>query len=257
MCISLRMRVPLLCSPPGRDHHELAHHGVQVQQALGARGHPHVRQADLLQPLELDVLRRLERLGDPGEGRDDVHWTVTLLPDLVHGCEGIVPILGQGSLQRGLDLLRLRLVVHPAHGLLRDGAKGIVRRLRPVEDVTHVALRGKNERLHTRLVVGGTFLLEYPLQPLDQLVVGDPAEAQDRTPGLDWLNQLRRDVTGQRKACGLAENLHGPSHGLLGSAGHAVGLVQNDDFQLALGQSDLLLREAFDLLPDDVDATII
>mmetsp|Transcript_6775 Transcript_6775/g.18698 ORF Transcript_6775/g.18698 Transcript_6775/m.18698 type:complete len:254 (+) Transcript_6775:375-1136(+) len=173
------------------------------------------------------------------------------------GQEGALPVVSQGRLEAALELLGLRLVVHPEDCLLCDRPEGIEGRLGSIEHVPHVALRGEDQRLEPRLVVRSALLLEDELQPQHKLLVRYSAKAQDGAAGLDRLNDLGRDVASEREPRGLAEDLHGPPHGLLRSAGHAVGLVEDDDLELALGQGYLLLCEALDLLSHDVDSTVI
>mmetsp|Transcript_109925 Transcript_109925/g.354951 ORF Transcript_109925/g.354951 Transcript_109925/m.354951 type:complete len:332 (+) Transcript_109925:91-1086(+) len=259
-CSGVRVHWPVC--PPSRSaplgsQHELRYHRIEVQQALRPACDAHVREADLLEPLELDVLRRVAGLGHPRKGRDDVRGAVALLEDLVHRGEGALPVPLEGRPEAAVDLLRLGLVVHPEDGLLGDGAEGVEGRLGAVEDVPHVALRREDQRLEPRLVVRRALRLQDVLQALHEVLVSDAAEAQDGATRLDGLDDLRRDVAGEGEARRLAEDLHRPPHCLLRRPGHAVGLVQDDDLELALRQGHLLLREALDLLPHHVDAAVI
>mmetsp|Transcript_72508 Transcript_72508/g.169967 ORF Transcript_72508/g.169967 Transcript_72508/m.169967 type:complete len:304 (+) Transcript_72508:174-1085(+) len=214
-------------------------------------------EADLLQPLQLDVLWGFHLLGNAREGGDDVGGAVALVPDLVHRAKGALGVLLQAGLQAALHLLGLGLVIHPEDRRFVDFSEGVEGRLRSVKGVAHVSLCGESQGFQTRLVVRGALLLQHQLQSLKHFLVGYPAETKDRAAGLDGFDDLRRDVARQGKARGLAEDLHRPTHGLLRSLGHAVCFVQNNYLQLAFWQGNLLLREALDLFPHDVDASVI
>ena len=64
-------------------------------------------------------------------------------------------------------------------------------------------------------------------------------------------------VAGERESRGRGVYFHCPPQRLLGARGHAVRLIQDDQFLSALGEGHFLLSEAFDPIADHIDAAFV
>ena len=126
-----------------------------------------------------------------------------------------------------------------------------------VDCLAHVAFGAEDESGDTVVGVFDRFGLADLEEAADDLGVGEAGVAEDGAAGLDGFDDFVGGVAGEGEAGGGGVDFHGAAEGLLRAACHAVGLVEDDEFLPAGGESDFFLCEAFDAVADDVDAALV
>mmetsp|Transcript_7986 Transcript_7986/g.21682 ORF Transcript_7986/g.21682 Transcript_7986/m.21682 type:complete len:249 (-) Transcript_7986:279-1025(-) len=196
-------------------------------------------------------------LHHPEHDGDDIAGRVPHVVQRLHPVIGLVNFGLHALANDARHKHGMGLIAHLEHVVLVDQTETVCSGLQAVERLTHIPVRRENDRLQPVIRVRQRLCGRHRHQPVQNLLVRQLLEPDNRTPGLNWLDDLRRHVAREGKPRGFRVQLHGTPQCLLRRGRHRVGLVEDDNLVAARRQADALLRKHLDLVPHHIDAAII